>query len=129
MLDYEKSAVFWNEGGYLEMVFVGVQTPEEIQVLDRQARGILAEQETPSNLLIDARRGRIGRDAASFSTLMRLGRERHLKQLVVLVDEKPAHPDAGRETGVIVSMLTAALGKRPIYIYDEAAARALVGSG
>ena len=79
-------------------------------------------------MLIDARHGRVGRDASSFSVIMRLSRERRLNRFVVLVDENPTDPHAGRETGVIVSMVTAALGKRPIYIYDETAARTLAAS-
>ncbi|NJN54125.1 MAG: hypothetical protein HC804_04830 [Anaerolineae bacterium] len=63
-----------------------------------------------------------------FQLIMRLGRDRRLNRFIVLVDENPTDPHAGRETGVIISMLTAALGKRPIYIFDETAARALASS-
>lgn len=107
---------------------MGVQSPDDLRALDRDARAVISGRETSTSLLIDARQGRIGRDAASFSVVMKLSRERRLNRFIVLVDEKPQYPDAGRETGVIISMLTAAFGKRPIYIYDEAAARALAAS-
>jgi hypothetical protein len=128
MSDHQKSTVYWNPEGYIEIIFVGVQSPEDLRTMDREAREIIADHDGNASLLIDARRGRIGRDAASFSVVMKLSRERRLNRFIVLVDEKPQHPDAGRETGVIISMLTAAFGKRPIYIYDEAAARALAAS-
>lgn len=128
MSDDQKSTVIWNPEGYVEIVLVGVQSPDDLRVLDREARTIVNERDVHGSLLIDARRGRIGRDAASFSVVMKLSRERRLNRFIVLVDEKPQYPDAGRETGVIISMLTAAFGKRPIYIYDEAAARALAAS-
>lgn len=128
MSESEKSTVRWHPDGYVEVVFVGTQTPEQIREIDRQARMILDEREGMASLLIDARHGRVGRDATSFSVIMRLGRERRLNRFIVLVDENPTGPHAGRETGVIISMVTAALGKRPIYIYDETAARALAAS-
>jgi len=130
MAENKESTVCWHPDGYVEVVFAGVQSPEQIREIDRQARIILDETEGagPVSLLIDARHGRVGRDATSFSVIMRLGRERRLNRFIVLVDENPTIPDAGRETGVIVSMVTAALGKRPIYMYDETAARALAAS-
>ncbi len=130
MGDVEKSTVSWHPDGYVEIVFVGTQLPEQIREIDRQARAILDEQvgKNVASLLIDARHGRVGSDATSFSVIMRLSRERRLNRFIVLVDENPTDPHAGRETGVIVSMVTAALGKRPIYIYDETAARALAAS-
>lgn len=130
MSETGQSTVSWHPDGYLEIVFVGTQTPEQIREIDRQARAVMDEhQEVKSaSLLIDARHGRIGRDATSFSVIMRLSRDRRLNRFVVLVDENPTDPHAGRETGVIISMVTAALGKRPIYIYDETAARTLAAS-
>lgn len=118
---------FWNPDGYVEIVFAGVQTPEQIREADTQARELMVEY-GDANVLIDARQGRIGRDAASFSVVMKLSRNRNLKRLIILIDQTPAHPEAGRESGVIISMVTAALGKRPIYIYDEVAARALAAT-
>lgn len=128
MTEAAKSTVSWHPDGYIEIVFVGTQTPEQIREIDRQARAIMDERNQPASILVDARHGRVGRDATSFSVIMRLSRERRLNRFIVLVDENPTHPHAGRETSVIVSMVTAALGKRPIYFYDEAAARALAAS-
>lgn len=130
MTELNKTTVSWHPDGYVEVVFVGTQLPEQIREIDRQARAILDERldKGVASLLIDARRGRVGRDATSFSVIMRLSRERRLNRFIVLVDENPTDPHAGRETGVIVSMITAALGKRPIYITDETAARALAAS-
>lgn len=124
MSDSTRSTVFWNAAGYVEIILVGVQTPEEILELNKLSISILDEN-GPANLLIDARKGRIGRDAASFSALMKLARDRRLQKFYVLVDKNPTNPDAGRESGLIISMLTAALGKRPLYIYDETEARTL----
>ena len=130
MTENKESTVRWHPDGYVEVVFMGIQSPEQIREIDRQARMILEETAGARlvSLLIDARHGRVGRDATSFSVIMRLGRERRLNRFIVLVDENSTDPQAGRETGVIISMVTAALGKRPIYIYDETAARALAAS-
>lgn len=128
MSEATNSTVSWRPDGYIEIVFVGTQTPEQIREIDRQARAILEEHDRLTSVLVDARHGRVGRDATSFSVIMRLSRDRRLNRFIVLVDENPTDPHAGRETSVIVSMLTAALGKRPIYITDETAARTLAAS-
>ncbi|NJN54126.1 MAG: hypothetical protein HC804_04835 [Anaerolineae bacterium] len=57
----------WHSDGYIEIVLNGTQTPEQIRELDRQARVIMEEHAALASLLIDARYGRIGRDATSFS--------------------------------------------------------------
>jgi hypothetical protein len=128
MTEAELSTVSWHPDGYIEIVFVGTQTPGQIREMERQAREIMESKNRSASVLIDARRGRVGRDATSFSAIMRLSRDRRLNRFIVLVDENPTDPHAGRETGVIISMVTAALGKRPIYIYDETAARTLAAS-
>jgi hypothetical protein len=128
MTTAERTTTTWNADRYIEVKLVGLQTPQQLREIDVQARAILDERGGTASLLVDARHGRIGRDAASFSVLMKLSRDRRLRRFVVLVDEMPTDPNAGKESGVIISMLTAALGKRPIYIYDEAAARALAAS-
>jgi hypothetical protein len=124
MAEPTQSTVFWHSDGYIEVALAGVQTPEQIQELNKMAVALL-EGHDSVNLLIDARIGRIGRDAASFSALMKLARDRRLKKFYILVDRNPTHPNAGKESGVIVSMLTAALGKRPYYYYDETEVRTL----
>lgn len=121
----QQSTVFWHSDGYIEVHLLGMQTPEQIQELNKSTVALLEGHDEPTNLLIDARIGRIGRDAASFSAIMKLVRDRRLKKIYILVDRNPTHPDAGKESGVIVSMLTAALGKRPYYYYDETEARTL----
>lgn len=123
----DPSTVHWHPDGYVEVTFVGLQTPDQLRAIDVQTRQIL-ESHGAASLLIDARRGRMERDAASFSVVMRFSRERLLKRFVILVDRVPVGPEAGKESGVIISMLTAALGKRPIYMYNEAEARALAAS-
>lgn len=124
MADSKGSKVFWNPDGYVETILSGVVEADKIKELNKLVLQILDEQGA-ANLMIDARSGRIGRDAASFAAIMQLSRDRRLKKFFVLVDQTPTHPDAGRESGVIVSMLTAALGKRPLYIYNEAEVRSL----
>ena len=123
----DETTISWHPDRYVEVIFVGVQKPEQVREVDRQSR-MYMEEHGPICVFIDARHGRIGRDAASFSVLMKLGRIPQLKRLIVLVDPNSTNPDAGRESGVIISMLTAALGKRPIYLYDEAQARQLAAS-
>ena len=127
MAQSEKPPVFWNPDGYVEVVLEGILVAEQIKKLNQISLAIF-EEHGAANLLIDARQGRVGRDAASFSALMKLARERKLKKFFVLVDRNPISSDAGKESGVIISMLTAALGKRPIYMYDEAEARRLAAA-
>ncbi|MCP4359356.1 MAG: STAS/SEC14 domain-containing protein [Chloroflexi bacterium] len=124
MTDSPKPPIFWNPDGYIELVLHGVMTPDEMRHLEQQGQEIINQHESAS-ILVDARQGRIGRDAASFLAVMKLGRNHRLNRFIIVVDEPTQHPDAGKKTGVIISMLTAALGKRPIYMIDETEARKL----
>jgi hypothetical protein len=127
MAQETESTLFWNPDGYVEIVFVGVQKPETLQQFDVQTRELLLEHGRAS-VLIDARRGRVGRDANSLSFIMKMARSADLDKFVVLIDPASSDPEVGKKSGVLVSMVTAALGKRPIYLYDEAEARARAAS-
>ncbi len=125
MATFAETTIFWNADGYIEVVFVGVQKPEQLSKLNEEAMALLAEHGSAS-LLIDARYGRMGRDAPSFSILRHLSRFSGIQKICILVDKEPKSPEAGRKSGIIITLMATALGLRPVYFYNEAQARRAV---
>lgn len=124
MTAFEESTVFWHADGYVELVMIGVQEPEQLIQLNEQTRALL-DKHGPANLLVDGRNGRVGRDASSFMILRRLSFSPKLKKMFILIDKQTTNPDAGRESGIIITLISTALGLRPIYIFEEEKARKL----
>ncbi|MCA9971123.1 MAG: hypothetical protein KC425_12950 [Anaerolineales bacterium] len=128
MPDETNSRVIWHDDGYIEMTFFGLQSAERLAELIAQAKDMAAAQEQHVNLLIDARRGRVGRDARSFSQMLSVGWVKNLRHVIILISADPLNTEGARESGLIISVLTAALRLRPIYESDETAARTLAAS-
>ena len=124
MTAFEESAVFWHGDGYIEIVLIGIQEPEQLSRMYDQSLALLDEH-GPANVLIDGRNGRVSREASSFLILRRLHTSPNLKNMYILIDKQSTNPDAGRESGIIITIMTTALGLRPVYIYDEEKARKL----
>jgi hypothetical protein len=119
-----ESSISLHPDGYIEIVFEGVvRSPRLEELIEETHR--LSEESGPINVLIDGRNGSTSRTARSFSTMMRMGRFPNVTQLIILTTDDPARIDAIRGPGVVTSILTAALGFRPIYTSDEAEARHL----
>lgn len=127
MATFEESTVFWNPDGYVELVFIGIQEPEQLSKLNEEARNLL-DAYGPANVLIDGRYGRISREASSFLILRRLTKVKNLKKMYILIDKKATQLESGRESGIVITIVSTALGLRPIYLYDEEKARKLVAS-
>ena len=125
MENLPESRVVWHADGYIEMSFAGLQTPDALQGHIALAKALAAAQPGPVNLLIDARNGRVGRDARSFSLMLSTGWVKNLHTVIILISEDPQNTEGARRSNIIVSVLTSALRLRPIYATDEAAARAL----
>ena len=124
MTTFEESAVFWHDDGYVEIVLIGIQEPEQLSRMYDESITLL-EEHGPANVLIDGKNGRVSREASSFLILRRLHTSQNLKKMYILIDKQSTNPDAGRESGIIITIMTTALGLRPIYIYDEEKARKL----
>lgn len=125
MPDEQNSQVVLHHDGYLEMTFYGLQSADRLQELLTEAKRLAALQEGTVNLLIDARNGRVGRDARSFSYMLSVGWVKNLHKVIILVSDDPGNTEGAKESSVIVSVLTSALRLRPIYAHDESEARAL----
>ena len=126
MGDFE-SSISLHPDGYIEIIFRGVVRSARLAELIEETRR-LSEEYGPVNVLIDGRNGSTSRTARSFSTMMRMGRYPNVTQLIILTTNDPARIDAIRGPGVVTSILTAALGFRPIYTSDEAEARRLAAA-
>ncbi|NKQ36911.1 MAG: hypothetical protein HF973_15035 [Chloroflexi bacterium] len=123
-MDDSEPSVFIHPDGYIEIVFVGTISSARLEKIIEKTRHI-SEEYGPTKVLIDGRNGATSRTARSFSTMMRMGRFSNVTQLIILTTDDPARIDAIRGPGVVTSILTSALGFRPIYTSDEAEARRL----
>lgn len=112
--------------GYVEVTLVGQESPTNLEILATRSRE-LVEAHGPMSILIDARHGRIGRDTRSFSVLLGLGRVPNLKNLIVLISNDPNNTEGGKRSSLIISLISTALGLQPIYMDNEAEARAKAG--
>ncbi|MCA9960231.1 MAG: hypothetical protein KC443_14415 [Anaerolineales bacterium] len=128
MPDEQDSRVRLHPDGYIEMTFFGLQSADRLQELITEAKRLASLQEVPVNLLIDARNGRVGRDARSFSLMLGVGWVKNLRSVIILVSDDPQNTVGAKESGVIVSVLTAALRLQPTYIYNETDARAVAAA-
>lgn len=127
MSDQLQSSVFIHTDGYIEMVFVGLQTSSELRTLINEAKSFAEAQEDKGvSLLVDARKGHIGRDARTFTLLMDIGWVRNLKNIVFLYDEDPTNKNSARPSDIVVSVLTNTIRVKPRYISDEEEARRIV---
>jgi hypothetical protein len=119
-----ESRVFLNSDGYVEMVFVGPVLAPSLRKLADQARGLI-ERHGPIGGFIDGRHGNIKRDVESLSIIRHLNIPK-LRRLVILMGRDD--PLGVHGPTVIMSILTAVFGFRPIYMEDEREARQLAAS-
>jgi len=127
MSDQLQSRVFMHENSYIEMVFVGLQTSDQLRTLINKAKSLAESQEEKRvSLLVDARNGHIGRDARTFTLLMDIGWVRNLENIVFLYSDDPNNENSARPSDIIVSVLTNTIRVKPVYINDEEEARRIV---
>jgi hypothetical protein len=120
----DESRVFLHEDGYVEAVLVGIVESDIMHPLIEAARA-LVEQHGPMHVLINGLHGRASRDAKSLSSVLNIGRATKLKSLYILTGKETDDPKGVVWPSVLASILTSALGKRPIYIDSETEARQL----
>ena len=127
MSDQLQSSVFIHADGYIEMVFIGLQTSSQLRALIDKAKSFAEAQEDKSvSLLVDGRNGHIGRDARTFTLLMDIGWVRNLANIVFLYSDDPTNKESARPSDIIVTVLTNTIRIKPIYISDEEEARRIV---
>ena len=127
MSDQLQSRVFMHADSYIEMVFVGLQTSDQLRTLINKAKSLAESQEEKRvSLLVDARNGHIGRDARTFTLLMDIGWVRNLENIVFLYSDDPNNENSARPSDIIVSVLTNTIRVKPVYINDEEEARRIV---
>ena len=127
MSEQLQSSVFMHTDGYIEMVFVGLQPSNQLRTLINRAKSFAeAEEDKRISLLVDARKGHIGRDARTFTLLMDIGWVRNLERIVFLYSDDPANEESARPSDIIVSVLSNTVRVKPIYISDEEEARRIV---
>jgi len=127
MSDQLQSSVFIHADGYIEMVFVGLQTSDQLRTLINKAKSLAESQEEKGvNFLVDGRNGHIGRDARTFTLLMDIGWVRNLDNIVFLYSDDPNNENSARPSDIIISVLTNTIRVKPVYINDEEEARRIV---
>lgn len=127
MSDQLQSSVFMHADGYIEMVFVGLQTSDQLRTLISKAKSIAESKEDKrGSFLVDGRNGHIGRDARTFTLLMDIGWIRNLENIVFLYSDDPNNKNSARPSDIIISVLTNTIRVKPIYISDEEEARRIV---
>ena len=124
-----QSKVLKHTDGYIEMVLVGLQSTNQLRQLIQEAKSYAeAQGDEAISLLVDARNGRIGRDARTFTLLMDIGWVRNLKNIVFLYSDDPTNEESARPSDIVVSVLTNTIRVKPQYISDEEEARRIVSS-
>lgn len=118
-----ESRVMLHPDGYIEVTLIGEEPADSLDVLANRSRN-LVDEHGPMSILIDARNGRIRRDARSFAILLGLGRVPKLRHLYILISDDPHNTEGAQRSSLIVSLISTALGLHPIYVDDEAEARA-----
>ena len=116
--------IFLNPDGYIEVIFYGVVYHAAIQSMVDQATVLVAEHK-PINVLIDGRLGAVDRKAKAFRVMMEMGRIDGAEKLIILTSNDPQNVHAIHGPSVVTSILSSALGFKPIYIADESQARAM----
>jgi hypothetical protein len=120
----ERSHVFYNPDGYVEMTLVGTVTAAQIRLLAEAAKALI-QQHGPVGGLIDGRRGNIVRNVETL-TILRGLQLPQLTRLVILTTAD--NPEGIQGPSVVMSILTLILGFRPLYIGDESQARHLAAN-
>jgi hypothetical protein len=121
MNETPKSRVFYHPDGYVEMTLIGTVQAAQMRVLVEAARALI-QQHGPVGGLIDGRHGNIVRSVEMLALLRSL-QIPLLKRLVILTtDDNPA---GIQEPTIVMSVLTAVFGFRPMYTGDESEARRL----
>lgn len=120
----EKSGVFYNPDGYVELVLVGQVSSGQLRVLVEAAKALI-DLHGPVGALIDGRRGNTLPNVESL-TILRSLQIPKLRRLVILL--QPDNPAAIQGPTVVMSLLTAVVGFRPMYLEDEVKARQLAAS-
>ncbi len=118
LFSMDESRVFYHEDGYIEMVFVGIQEPEAVQMLIEETRVLLGEHGSAS-VLIDGQNGRILANATNYSQMMSMGKFPNLIHLYILTTTDTNNTEAIQGPSVITSILNFVLGFRPHYSSDE----------
>ncbi|MCI0397626.1 MAG: hypothetical protein L0332_34005 [Chloroflexi bacterium] len=116
--------VYFNPDGYIELVLAGTADATAIRQLADQAI-VLVEENGPVGGLIDGRHGNIIRNVETLRVLQSLQIPK-LKRLVILLSRDD--PAGIRKPSIVMSIFTAVFGFRPIYVDDEAEARALAAN-
>lgn len=119
--------IFLAPDGYLEMVFNGVVYHATLQKMVDQATALAAEH-GPLNMLIDGRLGAVDRKAKTFRVLMNMGRTNGVEKVIILTCTDSTIVHAIHGPSIVTSMLSTALGFKPIYIADETEARAIAAT-
>ncbi len=119
-----KSHIFLNPGGYIEIIFRGAVYHDALRKLVRQAIAKISKN-GPTNVLIDGRLGAVDRKAKTFRVLMGLGHVPDLENIIILTSSDPAEVRAIQGPSIVTSILSSAFGFTPIYIANEAEARAM----
>lgn len=123
----QKSRVFLNPDGYIELIFHGVVYHDTLrQLIDGSTA--LAAVHGPINALIDGRFGAVDRKAKTFRVMMSMGRISGMKNVIILTSNDSQAIHAIHGPSIVTSILSSALGFKPAYIDDEAEARAMAAS-
>jgi hypothetical protein len=120
----DRSRVFLNPDGYVELVLIGSEDAAGIRRLVDEVIDLL-EKHGPIGGLIDGRNGNIIRNLESLNILRSLQMPK-LRRLIILTTDDNPIGIAG--PSVVMSIFTLIFGFRPVYTNDEVRGRELAAS-
>ena len=124
------SCVFFNQAGYLEMVFSGIVGASELRRLMAETNR-LAEIHGPTGLLLDGRNGRISYDAGTIMAFSEAKMTARLTHMIILTHTSNYHRNAilKNPQGIVSQVSAQVFGVPQTYLSDEIEARRQVTIG
>ncbi|MCA9898971.1 MAG: hypothetical protein KC433_12340 [Anaerolineales bacterium] len=116
--------MFFNDKGYVEMVFFGMVPISELQQLLREMSR-LAKIHGPTGFLLDGRFGRIPAKANILQTFAKIARKSAITHMVILTEAPALRKAFGRKpsTGSLIEVRANAFGIPQVFMTDEDKAR------
>lgn len=121
---HNKSYVFFNEEGYVEMVFFGIVNTSELRQLLREMNR-LAKLHGPTGFLLDGRYGRIPHNPIALMAFAKATTRSQVTHMVILTNAAHLHRNSAAKQAAEDACKVRAntFGIPQVYLSDEAEAR------
>lgn len=125
----QTTTIFFNEDGYIEMIFVGIVSASELQQLLGELNR-LVEQYGPVGLLLDGRNGRVSYDAGTLIAFAETKISPQLTHMAILTHTSNTRRDVIKKKpkGIVTQVSAKTFGVPQTYLCHEGEARRLAAN-